>query len=76
MGRRPTTLTCPVNNADLCLAPARGKIREMNGIEGSSMNDCLVMGCPCTAPCALCQVLGEKHVRVRATAVLRRAVTH
>ena len=49
--------------AAMIAGPARGKIREMNGIEGSPMNDCLIMCCSCTSACALCQVLVEKHVR-------------
>ena len=51
----------------MCVAPARKKIREMNGIEGSYLIDCLITCCPCTALCALCQVLGEKRVRACAT---------
>jgi len=40
------------------MGPARGKIREMHGIEGSCCGDWFITCC-CGA-LALCQVLGEK----------------
>ena len=36
-----------LNMTAMIAGPARGKIREMDGIQGSPMNDCLIPSAKC-----------------------------
>jgi len=50
--------------APICVGsvPLRQKIRMMRGIRGSLCDDWLMLCCPCTSPCTLCQMAREmKH---------------